>query len=82
MSETLLTNNKSRRGPTSGKKTEDVSVFLSEDDINDSTIYQNGKSSYCVILRANNQIQILEGGKAISSHQTGSSPTCCTFLSG
>ena len=75
-----LANKSSRRNPPPNKKTEDVSVFLSEDDIHDAIVYSNDKEAYCLLQRSNNQIQIIDNGKAIFSYQTGSSPCQCSYL--
>lgn len=60
MADAKLSNNKSRRVAPSNKHTIDVAMFVSEDDIMDVILYQDVVKEYCVVLRSNNQIQIVD----------------------
>lgn len=73
-------NRKSRIGGSSTQKTRESSYFLSEDRINDSFVFRDGNEGFCVILRENCQLQLIDKGEVLCFLKTESAPQCCGEL--
>ena len=80
MADAKLSNNKSRRIAPNNKNTIDVGMFVSQDDIIDVVLYKDVVKEYCVVLRSNNQIQIVDQDKSITSYKTEGIPLCVSHF--
>jgi hypothetical protein len=70
--------NKSSRKANANQKTRESNYYLSEDHINSAYLYYEEATSYCVILRDNCQIQLIDRGEVLAFLKTDSVPQCCS----